>query len=110
MIFFFKKLYWGGGGVFVCEFSPLDDKKKSSAHHTKGFWGKKRFQSRYRGIFKKNCQLWAIACSRLPNYNMFFFLFVLTCSQIWLSPLANDHQCGYSTKLAKEKFKRKNPG
>jgi hypothetical protein len=38
---------------------------------------------------------------------MILFLFELTCSQIWLNPLVNDHQCGYSTKLAKENLKKK---
>jgi hypothetical protein len=58
------------------EFSPLDDKKKSSAHHTKGFWEKKGSKVIIEEFFFGNCQLWAIACSRLPNYNMFFFFFL----------------------------------
>jgi hypothetical protein len=36
-----------------------------------------------------------------------FLLSSLTCSQIWLIPLVDDHQCGYITKLGK---KKKKPG
>jgi hypothetical protein len=41
---------------------------------------------------------------KLPKYTARFFFFFkllssLTCSQIWLIPLADDHQCGCITKL-----------
>ncbi len=43
---------------------------------------------------------------KIPKYTATFFflklLSSLTCSQIWLIPLADDHQCGYITKLERK--------
>ncbi len=53
-----------------------------------------------------NHHIWTIGSSRLPKYSRilnFFLLSSLTCSQIWLIPLVDDHQCGLHTNLNKIK-------
>jgi hypothetical protein len=48
--------------------------------------------------------------SRSPNYSMTFYLFLLsslTCSQIWLISLVDDHQCGFITELLEKNKKQK---
>jgi hypothetical protein len=45
---------------------------------------------------------------KIPKYTARFFFFLnflssLTCSKIWLIPLADNHQCGCTTKLEGKK-------
>jgi hypothetical protein len=44
-----------------------------------------------------------------PKHKSFFNqIFSLTCSQIWLSPLVDDHQSTYLTKLRIKNLGKKN--